>query len=420
MKTVAVTAGYIAPLARRPFFEVMDAANVDLKGFTEDFYRDWTNARLAPVLETLAWLVRESNVWLEVTNLLIPGKNDSEEELKRLCAWFVETLGPDVPLHFTAFHADFRMQDVPSTPLATLIKAHDIARLAGLNYVYTGNVSDRGRQSTYCPGCGQTLVARDGYRLSVYGLEQDRCRGCGLAIAGRFGNGPGDWGARRQTVRISDYARSKSALLTVPQPPEDKGVDKTMVPASVSLAGEKPAIENFALTPDQERLIFQATGKRLIAVVLGQSPQPLELSLAALAPLAVAGVFVTLKRSGMLRSCCGSLGSAAPLSKAIEHATVAVAKHDRRFPPISPVELPYLDVDVWLLGRLELVLAKGSSAAMRWRSASTACESPRATAVGFCSPEWPWSITWMPRVFWKKCVKRPACPPMPGGMTMRS
>ncbi|MGA2259052.1 MAG: AmmeMemoRadiSam system protein B, partial [Thermoguttaceae bacterium] len=267
---------------------------------------------------------------LEVTNLLVPGKNDSDDELKRMCAWFAETLGPDVPLHFTAFHPDFRMKDVPPTPPATLVKAHDIARLAGLHYVYTGNVCDRARQSTYCPHCGQVLVGRDGYRLSAYAMQQDRCRGCGTAIAGRFGNGPGDWGSRRLPIRISDYAA-------------------------------KPDIENSALSLDQDRLIFQATGRRLIAAVLGQIPDPLERSLAGLAQMAVVGAFVTLRRAGALRSCCGSLGHAVPLCLAIEHAAVAAAKEDRRFPPISPAELPDLDMDVWLLSKLEPVLAEGSA-----------------------------------------------------------
>ena len=159
VKTVAVTAGYITPLARQSLFAVMDAANVDLKGFTEEFYKELTSSRLAPVQDTLQWLVHESNVWLEVTNLIIPGQNDSEEHLKRMSAWFVEALGPDVPLHFTAFHPDFRMKDVPPTPPATLAKAHEIAKLAGLNYVYTGNVSDRARQSTYCAGAGRCSLA---------------------------------------------------------------------------------------------------------------------------------------------------------------------------------------------------------------------------------------------------------------------
>jgi AmmeMemoRadiSam system radical SAM enzyme/AmmeMemoRadiSam system protein B/AmmeMemoRadiSam system protein A len=345
VKTVAVTAGYISPLARQPFYELMDAANVDLKGFTEDFYRELTNSHLAPVQDTLQWLARESDVWLEVTNLLIPGKNDSEESLKRMSAWLIEALGPDVPLHFTAFHPDFRMKDVPPTPPATLLKAHEIAVRAGLKYVYTGNVHDRARQSTYCPGCSQVLVARDGYHLSDYGLQQDRCGKCGMTIAGRFGDAPGDWGPRREPVRIAAYAQGRG--------------HPGRVDASRAESPHPAASENSTWTPDQDRQIFQAAGRRVISAVLGQVPEPLEKSLADLAPMAVAGAFVTLKRAGMLRGCCGSLGEAMPLCKAIENAAVAVAKDDRRFPPISPVELPYLDMDVWLLSQMEPVLAKG-------------------------------------------------------------
>ena len=212
VKTVAVTAGYVAPTARKSLFEVMDAANVDLKGFSEEFYRDLTNSHLAPVQETLVWLARESNVWLEVTTLLIPGKNDSAEELKRMSAWLVETLGPNVPLHFTAFHPDFRMQDVPPTPLATLIRAHEIARSAGLKHVYTGNTSDPARQSTYCPGCGQMLIGRDGYHLERLRPQAKSVQPLRHGIAGRFGDGPGDWGPRRQPVRITAYAEAKSAV----------------------------------------------------------------------------------------------------------------------------------------------------------------------------------------------------------------
>jgi pyruvate formate lyase activating enzyme len=208
VKTVAVTAGYIAASARSAFFECMDAANVDLKAFTEGFYRDLANARLAPVLETLQWLARETNVWLEVTNLVIPGRNDSDDEVTRLCAWLVESLGPNVPVHFTAFHPDFRMRNTAATPTATLVKAYEIAVGAGLKYVYTGNVSDSARQSTFCPNCGEVLIRRDGYRLGAYNLQRDRCRACGTSIAGRFGLGPGDWGPRRQPIRIAEYGRS--------------------------------------------------------------------------------------------------------------------------------------------------------------------------------------------------------------------
>jgi len=350
VKTVAVTAGYITPLARKTFYEAIDAANVDLKGFTEAFYREQTISRLAPVQDTLRWLAHESSVWLEVTTLLIPGKNDSDEELTRMCAWLAESVGAEVPVHFTAFHPDFRMMDVPPTPSATLVKAHDIAKRAGLHYVYTGNVSDRARQSTYCPQCGQVLIGRDGYRLDVYALQQDRCRGCGAAIAGRFGDGPGDWGPRRMPVRISAFARS----------PGEKAVSKAMTDTSAfPVAGEKPGIEYLTLTADQDQLIFQAAGRRVIAAVLDRAPESLEQSLAGLAQVEVAGAFVTLRRAGALRGCCGSLGRGAPLCQAIEHAAVAVVKEDRRFPPVSPVELPYLDMDVWLLGNLEPVLERG-------------------------------------------------------------
>ena len=359
VKTVAVTAGYITPLAARSFFEFIDAANVDLKGFTEDFYREMTNSRLAPVQETLRWLARETDVWLEVTNLLIPGKNDSDEDLKRMCAWFVEALGPDVPLHFTAFHPDFRLQDIPPTPPATLVKAYEIARLAGLHYIYTGNTNDRARQSTYCPQCGQMLIAREGYHTSVIGLEQNRCRDCKTAIAGRFGGVPGDWGPRRMPVRISAYAEpdnERSDALAAAKP--SGRTDLQIRPVEEQVALEVCPTE-FNLTPQQERQIFEAAGQRVIAAVLGRAARPLEQTLADLASMTVAGAFVTLRRSGRLRSCCGSLGRDVPLSQALDHAAVAAAKDDPRFPPIGAAELPYLDVDVWLLGKLQPVSAKG-------------------------------------------------------------
>ena len=207
VKTVAVTSGYITPAARGPFFAAMDAANVDLKGFSEDFYWKLTGGHLEPVKDTLRWLARETNVWLEITNLIIPHANDSPDELERMCAWIVEELGPDVPVHFTAFHPDFRMRDCEPTPPETLNLAHDLARRAGLRYPYTGNVYDNRRQSTYCPGCGRVLIERDGYNLGLYALVQDRCRHCGTQIAGRFDEGPGDWGSRRLPVRIAAYAR---------------------------------------------------------------------------------------------------------------------------------------------------------------------------------------------------------------------
>ena len=166
----------------QPFFEGMDAANVDLKAFSEEFYRRLTSGHLEPVLETLQWLVHESDVWLEITNLIVPGENDSPDELRRMCDWIAEQLGPDVPVHFSAFHPDFEMTDRPATPPSTLATAYDAARQAGLHYAYTGNISDRRRQSTYCPGCGELLIERDGYQLGTYALEHDKCARCGTVI----------------------------------------------------------------------------------------------------------------------------------------------------------------------------------------------------------------------------------------------
>jgi pyruvate formate lyase activating enzyme len=202
IKTVAVTAGYISEPARAAFFGAMDAANVDLKGFTEAFYQKYTLSHLQPVLDTLRWLRDESDTWFEITNLVIPGANDETGTLDRLCDWVLEALGPDVPLHFTAFHPDFRLRDRPPTPPETIAAARDRAITIGLHHVYTGNVHDVRRQSTYCPGCGVLLIERDGYEIGAYGLARDHCQTCGEVIAGRFGNAPGDWGNKRLPVRL--------------------------------------------------------------------------------------------------------------------------------------------------------------------------------------------------------------------------
>jgi AmmeMemoRadiSam system radical SAM enzyme len=208
VKAVAVTAGYITPQARGAFYEYMDAANVDLKGFTEEFYYKLTLAHLQPVLDTLVWLQRETNVWFEITNLLIPQANDSSDELKRMCDWIFDHLGPEVPVHFTAFHPDFRLRDRCGTPAETLFAAHDIATQRGLRYVYVGNLSDRDRQTTHCPQCRESLIVRASYEILRYAIRDGRCGKCGAAIAGRFDNEAGDWGSRRQGVRIAEFERA--------------------------------------------------------------------------------------------------------------------------------------------------------------------------------------------------------------------
>jgi pyruvate formate lyase activating enzyme len=202
VKTVAVTAGYISPEARGDFFTVMDAANVDLKGFTEDFYQHFTLSHLQPVLDTLRWLRAETGVWLEITNLLIPGANDDPAELCRMFDWIVHELGDDVPVHLTAFHPDFRLRDRPSTPPATLRTARGLAQECGLKHVYTGNVPDDDGQSTYCPSCGRKVIGRSGYTITSFHLSGGRCTVCGHQVAGHFDPRPGDWGPRRMPVEI--------------------------------------------------------------------------------------------------------------------------------------------------------------------------------------------------------------------------
>jgi pyruvate formate lyase activating enzyme len=208
LATVAVTAGEIRPEPRREFFEHMDAANVDLKAFTERFYKKLCGGELRPVLETLEYLAKETDVWFELTTLLIPDENDSEAEIDEMTSWVVEKLGPDVPMHFTAFHPDFKMNDRTPTPPATLSRARRVAQANGVRHAYTGNVVDPAGGSTYCHGCGELLIGRDWYRLSTWQLDETgHCLSCGELCAGRFDGPPGEWGPRRLPIRIADMAR---------------------------------------------------------------------------------------------------------------------------------------------------------------------------------------------------------------------
>ncbi len=202
IKAVAVTAGYITAEARPEFYSVMDAANVDLKAFGSMFYKRLCLAKIEPVLDTLRWLKHESNVWFEVTNLMIPGENDSPEEIDRMCDWLLKNLGDLVPVHFTAFHPDFRMMDHGPTPAQTLQRARKQALAAGLKYVYTGNVNDKNNQSTYCHGCLKLLIERDWFELGKYKLDGDTCSYCRTRIPGVFGSERGHWGRRRVAVSL--------------------------------------------------------------------------------------------------------------------------------------------------------------------------------------------------------------------------
>jgi pyruvate formate lyase activating enzyme len=207
IKNVAVSAGYVMPEPRTEFYAHMDAANIDLKGFTDEFYFKLTGAHLQPVLDTLEYIKNETDVWLETTTLLIPGKNDSEEELNEMTQWVVKHLGPDVPMHFSAFHPDWKMMDVPATPASTLTRARDIAMKNGVRYAYVGNVHNPEADSTWCHQCGEKLIGRDWYVLTDWNItEEGKCRHCQTSVAGVFEDKPGEWGARRQPVRLHNFA----------------------------------------------------------------------------------------------------------------------------------------------------------------------------------------------------------------------
>jgi len=202
LATVAVTAGYIHAEPRREMYAKIDAANVDLKAFTDDFYWKQAAAHLEPVKDTLRYLVHETSVWTEITTLLIPGLNDSDRELHELSQWIATDLGPDVPLHFSAFHPDYKMADIPRTPPETLRRARAIARAEGVRYVYTGNVHDREGDTTCCPGCKAPVIERDWYEILSSNVDHGRCKSCGTAIPGRFDAAIGNFGRKRMRVVV--------------------------------------------------------------------------------------------------------------------------------------------------------------------------------------------------------------------------
>ncbi len=206
IKTVAVTAGYVCPEPRKEFYAWMDAANVDLKGFSEGFYQKYTGSQLAPVLETLVYLKKETPVWFEITTLLIPGLNDSESELQAMTRWIVKNLGPDVPLHFTAFHPAYKLLDPSPTPASTLTRARGIALANGIRYCYTGNVPTPDGETTFCHFCRTKLIGRDGYEITDWNLKENGlCGSCGTACPGIFEPRPGTWGSQRLPVRLGNF-----------------------------------------------------------------------------------------------------------------------------------------------------------------------------------------------------------------------
>ncbi len=368
IKTVAVTAGYITAMARQPFFSEMDAVNVDLKAFTEEFYRSVTYSHLQPVLETIAFLKHETDVWFELTNLIIPGANDNPDELRKMCNWILQTVGDQIPIHFSAFHPDFRMTDRGATDPQTLVMAYDIARSEGLRYVYVGNLRDVKRQSTFCHQCGHLLIEREGYRLGSYTIHSDtadgsgRCPMCKTSIPGRFAARAGDWGERRQPLRIEQYADSLPATAFIAL--EEITVTSTNTNPATSTPQVKPVasqrpLKLGSLTADQRDLILKLGVAGVVQTVTRQPQKWPEEVLGSFAQTIVMGAFVTLKRGDTLRGCCGVIGKPIPLGAAINSAAQRTATEDQRFTPIAASELPYLSLDVTLLGPFKRIEAAG-------------------------------------------------------------
>lgn len=392
VKSVAVTAGYITEEARGPFYEYIDAANVDLKAFTEEFYYRITYSHLEPVLDTLKWLKAETDVWFEITNLVIPDANDQPDEIRKLCDWVLNAVGDEVPVHFSAFHPDYRMLDKERTPHETLIRSRQIALDTGLKYAYVGNVNDVERQSTYCPSCRNVIIERNWYELGVYSLNQNKCGHCGHQIAGRFAARPGTWGRKRQPVDMSQFHirnEKPTAPHTEARPagtPVSTGVTmstgkeenvKINESALQWLAGgeeskpvsapapAKPVAEAsptaMAFTAGQRDTILNSAAELVKASTEGRRANLPNLQDLGLADASVSGIFVSLKRDRRLRSCCGSFGPTMPLLRTLQEASHRTATNDPRFPPISPSEIPHLELEVWVLFAPERIQALGEA-----------------------------------------------------------
>lgn len=345
IKSVAVTAGYIGAEARETFFAAMDAANIDLKAFSESFYHRVTGSHLQPVLDTIEYVCNETDCWVELTNLIIPDANDDTDELRRMCDWVFEHVGPNVPIHFTAFHPDFRMTDRPRTSPETLITAFELARSAGLNYVYVGNVHDVYRQSTRCHQCETLLIERDWHQIGRYSLSGNHCPSCDAQIPGHFEGEPGNWGQRRQRIQIRPTEIQPTQIQSIPSQPARQtppSPDVVMIPS-------KPKLDLTSLTGEQRSIIHRVAGAMISAAVHGRAPADCIDDLGELAQRQINGVYLTLKRGESLRGCCGMQGGEMALGESMADSAFRTTR-DPRMPAVSEVELPFLTLSVSLLG----------------------------------------------------------------------
>ena len=352
IKSVAVTAGYINPKARKEFFSHIDGANVDLKAFTEEFYEKTTLARLQPVLDTLVWLKRESDVWFEITNLMIPGKNDSESEIDQMCDWIVSKLGPEVPIHFTAFHPDYKMRDIPATPHQTLLRARAQALKAGIKYAYVGNVDDVQGQSTYCPSCEKLIVERNWYELGEFHIDEGSCSYCSTKIAGRFESAQGTWGRKRQPVEIGRHIKEEPETLKKKNAKNKKTKNKKVLTPKVeaeSSAEETSHRFKIAFSDEEKTALVNYTRSLIFAAVTNtENTVPLD---PGLDQSLAYGIFVTLNRGSTLRGCRGRWADAdvKNLGAILTGAIIDTALYDPRFPTITQEEIELLDLDISIM-----------------------------------------------------------------------
>ena len=406
IKSVAVTAGYITEQARGEFFGAMDAANIDLKSFDEDFYFKLTGSHLQPVLETIEYVCNETDCWVELTNLIIPGENDSPGEIERMCEWIHRTIGPNVPIHFTAFHPDFRMNDRGATGHETLVMAYETARRCGLNYAYVGNVHDVKRQSTFCHQCGNLLIERDWHCLGAYRLSGNTCSRCGTTIPGVFEDAPGDWGAKRQRVHIEPI---DPPVVTLPQP--SASPSKPPATDSSELQQSKMKTRDITeLNTAQKATIVSAACQLVQAAVVGDSTEPGIATLGELAEMPIDGVFVTVKRGETLRGCCGQQGQSLRLGQALADSAARTAR-DPRMPPLSLAELPYLNLSVSLLGPLYPIGASGASREQAVQVGKHGLRIRQSVSGGLLLPQVAVEQGWNARQFLDAVCRKAGLPP---------